>query len=143
MQSGYRSTLTTRNSKTLLPNYVGLTAPMSIILDNLSLVGGNYNDAKLIHSVNQFVFQLTLEFNAAIVITAHPRKKDKKANLLLNSGFEGGTGLRQDPEGFSRKSWGVRTASIPADPYGVSSGTWERVAPTFLVGHRDLQDNMK
>jgi hypothetical protein len=73
--------------------------PDLIVLDNLShLMGGDYNNAKLSHEVNQLVFKLASDFNHAIIIPAHPRKRDRKA--LNSMGFASATRLRDDQEGF-------------------------------------------
>jgi hypothetical protein len=78
--------------------------PDIIVLDNLShLIGANYNDPKLIHTLMQFVWQLTKDFNAAVIIAAHPRKRDNKTDSL---GFKAGMSLRSDPEGFFEEVMG-------------------------------------
>jgi hypothetical protein len=49
-----------------------------VFLDNLAhLVGGDYNNSKLIHDLNRFVWQITWENNASVVIAAHPRKRSR------------------------------------------------------------------
>ena len=73
--------------------------PDVIILDNLAhLVGADYNNPKLIHELACFLFQLTADFNAAIIIAAHPRKRDKQG--------KGTPSLRDDPEGFFEEAMG-------------------------------------
>jgi AAA domain-containing protein len=73
--------------------------PDVIILDNLAhLVGADYNNPKLIHELATFLFQLTVDFNAAIIIAAHPRKRDKQG--------KGTPSLRDDPEGFFEEAMG-------------------------------------
>lgn len=73
--------------------------PDVIILDNLAhLVGADYNSSTRIHELSQFLFRLTADFNAAVIIAAHPRKRDKKGN--------GTAPLRDDPEGFFEETMG-------------------------------------
>jgi hypothetical protein len=73
--------------------------PDIIILDNLAhLVGADYNSSTRIHELSQFLFRLTADFNAAVIVAAHPRKRDKKGN---------GTALpRDDQEGFFEETMG-------------------------------------
>jgi hypothetical protein len=68
--------------------------PDLIILDNLSqMVGADYNNSILIHQLIQFVYGLAAEFNAAVLMPAHPRKRSGDSNALHVT-------LKDDPEGF-------------------------------------------
>jgi hypothetical protein len=63
--------------------------PDVIIFDNLAhLVRADYNDAKQIDRLMQFVYRLQSCFNAAVIIAAHPRKRgnddDDKTSLELD-----------------------------------------------------------
>ena len=78
--------------------------PDLIILDNLAhLIGADYNNSKLIHKLNQFAWQIASAFNAAIIISAHPRKRDKQVKAL---GFNSRVRLRDDTEGFFEEVMG-------------------------------------
>lgn len=73
--------------------------PDVIILDNLAhLVGADYNNPKLIHELASFLFRITSDFNAAVIIAAHPRKRDKHSNATPS--------LRDDPEGYFEEAMG-------------------------------------
>jgi hypothetical protein len=78
--------------------------PDVIVIDNLAhMIGADYNNSKVIHRVNQFVWQLTKDFNAAVIILAHPRKRDKKLDA---KGSKCTARLRDDPEGFFEEVMG-------------------------------------
>jgi hypothetical protein len=77
--------------------------PDLIIFDNLGmLIQANYNDASDIHELMDFCFRLTQEFNAAVLIAAHPRKGHK---LDENNGAFA-VSLLNSPERFFEECMG-------------------------------------
>lgn len=71
--------------------------PDLITFDNLAhLVSANYNDSVLIHELMIFVYDLAANLNSAVMIAAHPRKRDKEQKSESSSRFL----LRRDPEAF-------------------------------------------
>lgn len=79
--------------------------PDTIVFDNLAhLIGADYNNAPRVHDLNRFVWLLTADFNAAVLIAAHPRKRSKKDNNPFNT--DGTASLRHDPEGFFEEVMG-------------------------------------
>ncbi len=79
--------------------------PDVVVFDNLAhLIGADYSNSKLIHQLLRFVWQLTADFNVAVIIAAHPRKRDKKSADTLNP--SGAVHLRGDPEGFFEEVMG-------------------------------------
>ena len=70
--------------KTALRKMVKEHGPDLIVIDNLAhVIGADYNDSKLIHELMVEVFKLAEEYNAAIIIAAHPRKEDIKKPIKL------------------------------------------------------------
>ena len=77
--------------------------PDLIILDNLAqFIGADYNNWKLIHRAMSFVWEPTRDFDAAVIIAAHPRKRDKKSDSFGQTAVS----LRNDPEGFFEEIMG-------------------------------------
>lgn len=80
--------------------------PDVIVFDNLAhLIGADYNNSKLIHELLQFAWELSSDFNAAIIIAAHPRKRDKN-NKLSVMGVNSPIRLRDDQEAFFEEVMG-------------------------------------
>jgi hypothetical protein len=51
--------------------------PDLIVIDNLAhVIGAEYNDAKVVHELMTFCYQLAKSHDAAIILAAHPRKGD-------------------------------------------------------------------
>lgn len=74
--------------------------PDLIVFDNLAhLIGADYNDPKHIHHLVRFTFQLTSAANAAVIIAAHPRKRNGKEPQETKS-------LADDPEVFFEEVMG-------------------------------------
>lgn len=73
--------------------------PDVIIFDNLAhLIGADYNNPKIVHELTSFLFRLTADFNAAVIIAAHPRKRDKHG--------KGTPSLCDDYEGYFEEAMG-------------------------------------
>jgi AAA domain len=59
--------------------------PDLIVLDNLAqVIGAEYNDPKLVHSLIQFCYRLARLYNAAVILPAHPKKEDPKNRVSLH-----------------------------------------------------------
>ena len=73
--------------------------PDLLILDNLAhLIGGDYNNPTKIQTMMTFAFKISFDFNAAVLIAAHPRKRGQEpAGTLIPTK---GALLRSDPELF-------------------------------------------
>jgi hypothetical protein len=70
--------------------------PDMIVLDNLAhLISAKYTDPALIHDVFEFSRDLSRRHNAAVLIPAHPGKRDKE-QIKKNSHLT----LQSDPETF-------------------------------------------
>ena len=54
------------------------------------------------HELNRFVWSLATEFNASVIIPAHPRKRGQDQH-----GLGRGVSLRNDPEGFFEEVMGI------------------------------------
>jgi hypothetical protein len=75
-----------------------------IVFDNLAhLIGADYNNPTKIHNVTSFAWKLTAQFNAGVIIAAHPRKRSGKQDDPL---FSPKVTLRSDPEGFFEEVMG-------------------------------------
>jgi hypothetical protein len=58
--------------------------PDLIVFDNLAhLIGAEYNDAKRMHDLMTFCYDLAKAHNSAIILAAHPRKEDPQHPLNL------------------------------------------------------------
>jgi hypothetical protein len=65
--------------------------PDLIVFDNLShLLEGDYNNARRVHQLVTFAYELNKQFNAAVLFLAHPRKQNAEFKV----------GLTVDPEQF-------------------------------------------
>jgi AAA domain len=65
--------------------------PDLIVFDNLShLLEGDYNNARRVHELVTFAYQLNKQFNAAVLFLAHPRKQSAEFKVRLTD----------DPEQF-------------------------------------------
>jgi hypothetical protein len=74
--------------------------PDLIVFDNLAqMVNADYNNAKMIHQVAKFSFDLAKATNAAVLVAAHPRKRSQEASSARPS-------LRTDPEAFFEEVMG-------------------------------------
>lgn len=68
-----------------------LAQPDLIVFDNLShLLEGDYNNARRVHDLVTFTYQLNKEFNSAVLFLAHPRKQSAEFKVPLTD----------DPEQF-------------------------------------------
>ena len=76
-----------------------LCQPDLIVFDNLGhLIGADYNNPKKMHELMQFIYRLRQDANVAVLFAAHPRKRDKKGEIIS---------LRQDPEAFFEECMGT------------------------------------
>jgi len=51
--------------------------PDSIVIDNLAhVIDADYNDSRRVHELMKFCYQVARDFNAAVILAAHPRKDD-------------------------------------------------------------------
>jgi hypothetical protein len=72
-----------------------------IVFDNLGmLIGADYLNAKAIHALMDFSWMLTQNYDAAVLIAAHPKKGNK-----LDAGGNP-ISLRNDPEKFFEEAMG-------------------------------------
>ena len=60
--------------------------PDLVIWDNLGqLVGADYNNSKIIHELMMFMFRLASDYDAAMLISAHPRKASRLNDSLMGT----------------------------------------------------------
>ena len=72
--------------------------PDLVVFDNLAhLIGADYNDSKKIHKLITFLYRVQQKCNVAVLIAAHPRKRDMKHGI---------PSLQDDPEGFFEECMG-------------------------------------
>jgi hypothetical protein len=72
--------------------------PDLIVIDNLAqVIEAEYNDAKRVHELMRFSFNLARSHNAAIILPAHPKKEDPEHR----------TPLQEDPDGFFESIMGT------------------------------------
>jgi hypothetical protein len=58
--------------------------PDLIVFDNLAqIIGADYNDAKRVHKLMSFCYELASDRNAAIIMAAHPKKRDPNNPISL------------------------------------------------------------
>jgi CheY-like chemotaxis protein len=58
--------------------------PDLIVIDNLAhVIDADYSDPKRIHELMQFCYQLAKEYDAAVILAAHPRKDDGEHPVSL------------------------------------------------------------
>jgi hypothetical protein len=73
--------------------------PDLIVFDNLGhLIGADYNNPRKMHELMEFTYRLRQDANVAVLFAAHPRKRDKKGEIIS---------LRQDPEAFFEECMGT------------------------------------
>jgi hypothetical protein len=74
-----------------------------IVFDNLAhLIGADYNNPTKVHNVTSFAWKLTSQFNASVIIAAHPKKRSGKPDDVFNPKVS----LRSDPEAFFEEVMG-------------------------------------
>jgi hypothetical protein len=81
-----------------------------------------------VHHVASFAWKLTKQFNASIIIAAHPRKRSG------DEAFSRGSACAVIRRTFSRRLWAVRISSTHAVRCGESSATSKPIAPTRSRG---------
>src|SRR5262249_40004815 len=58
--------------------------PDLIVFDNLShLLGADYNNARRVHNLITFTYELNKQFNTAVLFLAHPRKQSAEFEISL------------------------------------------------------------
>lgn len=105
--------------------------PDLIIFDNLAhLTGGDYNNPTLIHEVMEFAFELAEEFDAAVLVAAHPRKGAK-----VNPSDK--LSLKNDPEAFCEECMGSsHFINSTGSLWGIERDTKTNLSHIFLGAQR-------